>query len=383
MITPNPQKNNQMKANIKISIYDQQINFLKYIERRSYQFKGGPKNNPLLPLYSINKSDIILPKEGGTKPENDICIKLSSSIANKTDRKPVNCVKFFSDSKKVLFGTTIGNLIIYNIYNNNTNNIELTPYYKFDPNISIRAIQFSKDESFLLTGDKNGNVNYFKEPNQQNPKKIIHNIQIHNDTITDISFSINSQKFVTSSDDKTSKIMDFFSGKNELIFKEHLGDVKSCNWNPYRNIIATGSKDQFVKIWDPNSGDVIGSLHIHKNSINRLRFNQNGNWLLSGSKDHTVKVSDIRMMKELQIFKGHDSEVNTLCWHPIHEEIFCSAGADKKIIHWKVGEDKNYIYQNAHDKEIFDLQYNKTGTVLASGGNDAFLNIWTRAPLIQ
>ena len=40
------------------------------------------------------------------------------------------------------------------------------------------------------------------------------------------------------------------------------------------------------------------------------------------------------MMKELQIFKGHDSEVNTLAWHPIHEEIFCSAGADQKIIYW-------------------------------------------------
>ena len=116
---------------------------------------------------------------------------------------------------------------------------------------------------------------------------------------------------------------------------------------------------------------MIGTLHLHKNSINRLRFNQNGNWILSGSKDHTVKVSDIRMMKEIQIFKGHDSEVNTLAWHPIHEEIFCSARADQKIIYWKVGQEKSYSIKKAHEREIFDLCFNKSGTLLASGSNDS------------
>ena len=354
------------------SVYDQQLNYIKYIERKNYPFKGSQINNPLMPLYSINKSDIILPKTGFTKPENDVCTKLVSSIYNKLDKKPVNCVKFFADSKKVLYGTTTGYLDVCDIYNS----FDLRKYQQLDSSPSIRAIQFTKDESFLITGDKNGNVTYFK--NERDNFKKMQKIQLHNDTITDISFSINSSKFVTSSDDKTSKIVDFVTGKNELIFKEHLSDVKSCEWNPYRNVIVSGGKDQLVEIWDPNSGELIGTLHLHKNSINRLRFNQNGNWILSGSKDHNVKLSDIRMMKELQIFKGHEYEVNTLAWHPIHEEIFCSAGADKKIIYWKVGQEKNFFIDKAHEKEIFDLCFNKTGTLLASGSNDCYLKFWIR-----
>ena len=373
MYNPKLFPNIQTKFPQKLFIYDQQLNFLKYIERKNYQFKNSPNNNPLIPLYSLNKSDIILPKSGFTKPENDICSKLISSAYNKLDKKPVNCVQFFSDSKKVLYGTTTGCLAVCDIYNS----FDLRKYHQLESSPSIRAIQFTKDESFLITGDKNGIITYFKyglgESFIRNQ-----NIKLHNDTITDISFSINSSKFVTSSDDKTTKIVDFISGKNELIFKEHLSDVKSCEWNPYRNIIVSGGKDQLVEIWDPNSGEVIGTLHLHKNSINRLRFNRNGNWILSGSKDHTVKVSDIRMMKELQIFKGHDSEVNTLAWHPIHEEIFCSAGADQKIIYWKVGEEKNFIINKAHDREIFDLSFNKTGTLLASGSNDSNLKFWIR-----
>ena len=88
------------------------------------------------------------------------------------------------------------------------------------------------------------------------------------------------------------------------------------------------------------------------------------------------------MMKEMQIFKGHESEVNTLAWHPIHEDIFCSAGADQKIIYWKVGFEKNFVNKNAHEKEIFDLGFNQTGTLLASGSNDSILKVWGRDPSI-
>ena len=353
---------------------EQQLSFVKYMERKNYFFPlSEQNNNPLIPLYSIKKTDIILPKSNFTKAENDICIKLSSSFSYKSDNRPINCVKFFCDSKKVLYGTSNGILILYDI--NNTNETKL--FFTLNARVSIRALQLNKDESFILTGDKNGIVTYIKNNHLETLKKSNNFIQLHNDTITDISFSINSSKFVTSSDDKTAKIVDFISGKNELIFK-HRSDVKSCEWNPYRNIVVSGGKDQLVELWDPNSGMNIRTLHLHNNSINRIRFNQNGNWILSGSKDHLVKVTDIRMMKELQVFKGHDSEVNTLKWHPVHENIFCSAGADRKIIYWKVGQEKNYIINNAHDKEIFDLCFNKIGTLLASGSNDIHLKIWTR-----
>ena len=369
-----PQQNNPQQILTPSINIEQQLSFIKYIERKNYFFPlSSQKNNPLMPLYSLKKSDMILPKSNTTNPENDICIKLSFFINNnKFDKKPINCVKFFCESNKIVYGTTSGWLTVHDV----NSAFDTKVYYKLDSKPAIRALQFNKDETFLLTGDKNGIITYLKNNLGENFKKAS-NIQLHNDTITDISFSINSSKFVTSSDDKTAKIVDFISGKNELIFK-HRSDVKSCEWNPYRNLVVSGGKDQLVEIWDPNSGMNIRTLHLHNNSINRIRFNQNGNWILSGSKDHLVKVTDIRMMKELQVCKGHDSEVNTLRWHPVHENIFCSAGADQKIIFWKVGQEKNYIINNAHDKEIFDLCFNKIGTLLASGSNDIHLKIWAR-----
>lgn len=350
-------------------VFDQQINFAKFLEIRSYNFNNNYLNNPLASLFRLDNADINLPYPLCSNSSLSICTKLISSNYNSYDRKPVNCLKMFSHSKKLLYGTTNGNLVICDIFNLfSSSNVN-----QLNSPASIRAMQFTKNESYVLTGDGSGSINYFNSSIKSQSS-----IKPHNDTITDIAFSPTDLKFITSSDDKTSKIFDFNTGTEDIIFTDHLSDVKTCDWNSYKSLVASGGKDQMIKIWDPTSGETISTLHIHKNSINRLRFNKNGNWLLSASKDHALKVTDIRTMKEMQIFKGHETEVNTLTWHPIHEEIFCSAGADKSIIHWKVGQNKNLIVLNAHDKEIFDLCFNTTGTLLASGSNDSILKFWIR-----
>lgn len=49
--------------------------------------------------------------------------------------------------------------------------------------------------------------------------------------------------------------------------------------------------------------------HDHKNSVMAVEWNKNGNWLLTGSRDHLIKLYDIRMMAEMQTFRGHKKEV--------------------------------------------------------------------------
>jgi polyadenylation factor subunit 2 len=355
------------------SVFDPQISLAKFLEIRAYNFQGEYNTNPLVPLYLTNKSEINLPMVKYSNESFSICNKMISLSPNITDRKAVNNVKVFNNGRKLIYGTSTGNLVIYDIINHNFSYANKISAHQS----SIRAIQFTKNESYLLTGDNTGNIIYFALGSELVQKS---KLKAHNDkeSVTDISFSISDTKFITSSDDKTAKIFDLNTGLEEIIFKEHGSDIKSCDWNPYKNIVCSGGKDQLLKIWDPRSGETISTLHPHKNTINRLRFNKNGNWLLSASKDHSLKVTDIRVMKELQIFKGHEMEVNTIAWHPLIEELFCSAGVEGNLIYWFVGQGKNYVVKNAHDREIFDLCFNSTGTLLASGSNDASLRFWGR-----
>ena len=83
---------------------------------------------------------------------------------------------------------------------------------------SIRAIQFTKNENYVLTGDNTGNIIYFLNGDSGFIQKS--KLKAHNDkeSITDISFSVSDNKYITSSDDKTSKIFDFSTGLEEIVF---------------------------------------------------------------------------------------------------------------------------------------------------------------------
>ena len=56
--------------------------------------------------------------------------------------------------------------------------------------------------------------------------------------------------------------------------------------------------------------------HAHKAAVTCVKWNRNGNWLLTASRDHLIKLYDIRTMKELDILKGHKSDVNSEPFSP-------------------------------------------------------------------
>jgi polyadenylation factor subunit 2 len=84
--------------------------------------------------------------------------------------------------------------------------------------------------------------------------------------------------------------------------------------------------------------DVYSTVHLHKSSIFCCRFNPvNGNYLATGSKDFNVKLFDLRMMAEVECYKGHNREIVTLAWHPVHEKILVSGAYQGSMIFWHVG----------------------------------------------
>lgn len=197
----------------KTDYFDNSISFIKFLELKNYDFGDDMNNNPLTSLYPIYKSDINLPLIQFTDKNLNICNKLILVCPNTLDKKPVNCLKVFNYSKKLIYGTSNGNLIIYDCNNFSFSN-KLNAH-----NSSVRAIQFTKTENFLLTGDNTGNIIYFDQTLQQVTK-----LKAHNDkeSITDINFSISDLKFVTSSDDKTAKIFDLSTGLEEYVFRGKL-----------------------------------------------------------------------------------------------------------------------------------------------------------------
>eukprot|EP00042_Codosiga_hollandica_P018906 m.57055 g.57055 ORF g.57055 m.57055 type:complete len:133 (-) comp48994_c0_seq3:399-797(-) len=89
--------------------------------------------------------------------------------------------------------------------------------------------------------------------------------------------------------------------------------------------------------WDPRTDASLCTLYMHKIGVNSVRWNMNGNHLLTASRDKLIKIFDIRTMRELQIFRGHTDEVDSIAWHPIHETLFSSGGSSGSLMFWMTG----------------------------------------------
>jgi polyadenylation factor subunit 2 len=92
-----------------------------------------------------------------------------------------------------------------------------------------------------------------------------------------------------------------------------------------------------------------------------------------------IRIYDIRMMKELQILRGHPKEVCSLAWHPIHERLLVTGGSEGSVFFWLVGEKTPLTtMDNAHDANVWSIAWHPLGHVLATGSNDHATRFWTR-----
>ena len=83
------------------------------------------------------------------------------------------------------------------------------------------------------------------------------------------------------------------------------------------------------------------------------------------------------MMKLFKSYKGHEFNINSVKWHPIHEKIFTSCDESGMICMWDVNQ-KHMIYskEKAHRDRISDIAWHPQGSLLVSTGTDKLFKIW-------
>lgn len=111
------------------------------------------------------------------------------------------------------------------------------------------------------------------------------------------------------------------------------------------------------------------------------------------------------MMRDVFLLRGHEKDISTLVWHPIHSNFLTTGGADGAMHHYLLDEQNlpdgsaatlspydapensdapaQTIYPAhrvtyAHDFAIWSLDWHPLGHILASGSNDRATRFWSR-----
>lgn len=74
--------------------------------------------------------------------------------------------------------------------------------------------------------------------------------------------------------------------------------------------IITGSFDKTSKVWSSTTGNCLGTFHGHRAEIVAAEFNpMDSGSVVSASMDGTARVFDVETAQEVHCFDGHQAEV--------------------------------------------------------------------------
>lgn len=343
------------------------------------------------PSYTV---DMLPPAARKGRAADTIPAKHLHSSLNKV-RHPVNVVRWTPEGRRLLTASTSGEFTLWNGTGFNFETIMQAH------DCAVRAVVYAHNDEWLLSADQDGFVKYW-QTNFNNLKSF----QAHNDPVRDLAFAPTDAKFVTASDDASLKIFDFATSAEQSTLTGHQWDAKCVDWHPTKGLLVSGSKDHQVKLWDPRTGRCLTTLHGHKNTVAMTKFEPtNGVLLASCARDQTARVFDIRMMRDVFLLKGHEKEISSLVWHPIHSSLLTTAGGDGAMFHYLLDEQNPpqgtaatispYDSPNpadaptqtlfpahktsyAHDYAIWSMDWHPLGHILATGSNDKVTRFWTR-----
>jgi len=153
--------------------------------------------------------------------------------------------------------------------------------------------------------------------------------------------------------------------------------ICSVSWNAMSSFLAIGESTGKVKLYDVEANKIIADIPGHDCRVGALAWNEN--LISSGSRDRTILNRDIRCPKEIvSKYIGHRQEVCGLKWSP-DLKLLASGGNDNRLIVWSLKMQDELIRFTEHQAAVKAIAWNPhSPNVLASGGGktDRCIKFW-------
>lgn len=197
-------------------------------------------------------------------------------------------------------------------------------------------------------------------------------LQGHSSEIYSVAFSPDSQTLASGSTDRVVRLWNL-DGKCCQSLQGHLNAISSVSFN-CKQLLASASLDGTVKLWELQSGKCLRTLHGHTNLILSVTFSSDGQTLASGSFDKTIRLWDVNTGQCLQLFQEPTYSIVEVAFSP--DSTILASTSDNKVKLWdlKTGQCRQI---QAHDNQVLCLAFSPDGKLLASGGFDRTIKLWS------
>ncbi len=207
---------------------------------------------------------------------------------------------------------------------------------------SVDAVAFTLDSQgklLLASCSADGDITLY-DVESRTTKAILKG---HTAEVTSATFALGGNVLISGSWDKTVRLWDIGAETEGTIIGEHDDWVREVCTSPTGTTVASASKDQTVRLWDPHSGEMYALIQAHFNGADCVRFSPDGSVIATGGRDNVVRLWDVNTVLRKRKLEPSDA-VMTL---------------------------------EGHEKPVLTLDFNRAGTLLATGSGDNTVKLWS------
>jgi WD40 repeat protein len=268
-------------------------------------------------------------------------------------------VRSFGSSRLVIMGSVNSTICIWDIKTG-----LLLQRLKHDS--QVLTASFSPDSSKLATGSDDGIARLWDVRTGQEMQKLENNAQV-----LIVTFSRDGSKLATGGDDGLARLWDVRTG-TVLHNMSHDGYVSTVAFNPNGTILVTGSKDRTARIWDVQTGAELHKL-MHEYPVSKVTFNPDGTMLATEGEDKTAYIWVVKTGKQLHKLADYGAVLEVV-FSP--NGIKLATSKDNAVSIWNVqnGRELNKLeYDGSKDAVVFSPNFTEMAAV---GSFDNTVTVW-------
>ncbi len=237
---------------------------------------------------------------------------------------------------------------------------------------SVNAIEFSPDNSKLVSANDNGSIVFWDINNGD----VVRKVEGHSDLINAVAHSVEGDLISTASDDTTIVLWDAETGREQHRLAGHTDNVNSVAFSPDGATLASASFDGSVMLWNVDDGthrQTLGDM-LDLNSVHSVVYRADGFALATGSFDGSLILWDAETGQKQLTIEDHTDWVTSVAFSPDGNMLASGSIDGSAIMRDAITGEKFYELQPASSK-VKSVAFSPDGRRLATAGT-AGLELW-------